>query len=210
MMSFGKVFIAFGVYAFIHSLMLSEFVRHGLEAAFGPRTYRGAFRVGFNAVAVVLFLFFLGYAADQPAEWEVSFHGWLAVFFWLVRIAGVLLITWSMREVGLSRFLGLDNLRAWRSGESPPGEGVEGGHLVASGPYRWLRHPMYAGTILFLWGNPEWSGRYLGFCAAATLYVWVGARREEQRLRKTFGPVYAEYSARIPGFLPRRLRRRRG
>lgn len=203
MMSFFKVFVAFGVYAGIHSLLLSEFVRHGLEAAFGPRAYRGVFRLGFNALAVVLFLLFLGYAADQPEEWELAFRGAPAAFFWIVRLAGLALVGWSLREVGLSRFLGLDSLRAWKEGDTRRGNAAEPGELVTSGPYRWVRHPMYVGTLLFLWGNPVWTGRYLGFCLAASLYVLVGARREEGRLRQTFGPAYVDYAARTPSFIPR-------
>jgi protein-S-isoprenylcysteine O-methyltransferase Ste14 len=191
------------VYAAVHSFLLSQVVRGGLEAAFGPRAYRGLFRVAFNALAVLLFLAFLGYAADQPDDWELKFSGIFAALFWLVRLAGLVLIGWSLRKVGVAHFLGLHNLRAWRGGENPSGNSIDAGGVVASGPYRWIRHPMYAGAFLFLWGNPAWTGRYLGFCLAASLYLWVGALREEKRLLNAHGQTYADYAARTPRFVPR-------
>ncbi|MBI5442756.1 MAG: hypothetical protein HY900_16280, partial [Deltaproteobacteria bacterium] len=139
MLSFVKVFLAFVLYATIHSLLLSEVVRGGLEAAFGPRAYRGVFRIAFNGLAVLLFLVFLGYAADQPAVWELAFSGVFAALFWALRLAGLVLIGWSLREVGLAHFLGLHNFRSWWGGDTSSVDSIDSGGLVTSGPYRWVR-----------------------------------------------------------------------
>jgi protein-S-isoprenylcysteine O-methyltransferase Ste14 len=100
-------------------------------------------------------------------------------------------------------FLGIENFRAWRHGGMPENDGVDTRMLVTSGPYRWVRHPMYAGTLLLLWAVPHWTVNLLAFSISATLYLYLGSLHEERRLLRAFGDPYREYMARTPRFIPR-------
>lgn len=73
---------------------------------------------------------------------------------------------------------------------------VKVGHqLIRSGPYRWVRHPIYSGMILALLGTAINKGQLSGFVAVVLL--WVGfslkSRIEERFMATTFGEEYAEY-----------------
>jgi protein-S-isoprenylcysteine O-methyltransferase Ste14 len=78
--------------------------------------------------------------------------------------------------------------------------------LVVSGPYRWIRNPMAAGSLTqglavgLLIGSPA-----VMLYALAGIAAWeVLVRHEEEAyLRRTFGQAHAEYSARVPCWLPR-------
>lgn len=75
----------------------------------------------------------------------------------------------------------------------------ERGHTVVStGPYHYVRHPMYAGFLLFMIGTPlllgSWYGVLLGLA-----FMLVIARRavlEERTLQKEL-PGYADYMAKV-------------
>jgi protein-S-isoprenylcysteine O-methyltransferase Ste14 len=75
----------------------------------------------------------------------------------------------------------------------------ERGHLVVStGPYAHVRHPMYAGALLFIAGMPLLLGSWWGFAAGAvlTLLIAVRAVLEERTLAAELAG-YADYAARV-------------
>jgi len=79
----------------------------------------------------------------------------------------------------------------------------EGAPLLASGPYRIVRHPMYAGAILMALGWAIFSRGWLTFGYAALLFALfdVKTRREERWLLAKF-PEYAAYRRRIRKLIP--------
>jgi methanethiol S-methyltransferase len=78
--------------------------------------------------------------------------------------------------------------------------------LATTGPYAHLRHPQYASFILIMLGFLfQWPT--LLTLAMFPVLVWMYvqlARREEREVRAEFGPAYARYAERVPGFIPRR------
>jgi protein-S-isoprenylcysteine O-methyltransferase Ste14 len=77
--------------------------------------------------------------------------------------------------------------------------------LVVSGPYRYVRNPMYLAAFMILTGEValvpasrviEWA---LGTIASVVLFVVVF---EEPRLRRKFGVRYERYCATVPRWLP--------
>ena len=84
------------------------------------------------------------------------------------------------------------------------------GNLATTGPYAYVRHPQYAGFIIIMFGFlVQWPTlvTLVMFPILVTVYVRL-AHREERDVRDEFGPVWDEYAALTPGFIPRlRLRR---
>lgn len=76
--------------------------------------------------------------------------------------------------------------------------------LRTGGLYRWVRHPIYFGLLLFAvaWTANSGSGWVAGACLALVVLLNVKARWEEVRLTKVF-PEYAAYATRTPRILPR-------
>lgn len=77
--------------------------------------------------------------------------------------------------------------------------------LVRSGPYRWVRHPMYTAALLWAVGWPLILGSLLG--VAMILLILLPALlkridREEADLRRVFGEEYVTYTAHTRRLLP--------
>lgn len=86
-----------------------------------------------------------------------------------------------------------------------------GHELVTSGPYRWVRHPLYTtGVTLFLAvGLLAANGFILAFTALTLVLVrGLVIPREERELVRRFGDAYRGYAARTGVLLPRGLWRR--
>ena len=75
----------------------------------------------------------------------------------------------------------------------------ERGHrVVTTGPYAYVRHPMYAGGLLFVVGAPLLLGSWWGLAAAAGIFVLLGVRAElEERTLKAELEGYPEYAKRV-------------
>lgn len=71
--------------------------------------------------------------------------------------------------------------------------------VIDSGPYRYIRHPMYAGMVLFVIGTALMLGSLWGLLATIVLFLMLGLRigGEEQVLKQDLAG-YAEYMTRTP------------
>ena len=127
---------------------------------------------GMVAFAVPLWLAWSERARRGAALWHAA---------WLVVLAGASLLLWCVREFYVA---GRGTLAPW----APPRS------LVASGPYRLSRNPMYIGVIDVLLGYA------LAVAIAFHLRVLVS---EEPWARRTFGADWEDYRARVPRWLPR-------
>lgn len=76
--------------------------------------------------------------------------------------------------------------------------------LVRTGPYRYVRHPIYTGLLLAFLGMAltigEW--RALVGLAFAVLAFVLKSRGEESRMRETFPGEYPEYQRCTPALVP--------
>jgi protein-S-isoprenylcysteine O-methyltransferase Ste14 len=76
---------------------------------------------------------------------------------------------------------------------------TERGHrVVSSGPYAWVRHPMYTGTILFFVGAALLLGSWWGVAMSPLFVVLFAIRAQiEERALIAGLPGYADYTARV-------------
>ena len=71
--------------------------------------------------------------------------------------------------------------------------------VVDSGPYRYVRHPMYAGMMLYMLGTPLMLSSLWGLAGVVVLTVLLGLRTlGEEQVLKTQLAGYAEYMTRTP------------
>lgn len=71
-------------------------------------------------------------------------------------------------------------------------------HVISTGPYAHVRHPMYSGMILFFTGLPLLLGSWWGLALVPLFLALIAVRIaiEERTLREGL-PGYAEYAARV-------------
>jgi protein-S-isoprenylcysteine O-methyltransferase Ste14 len=101
---------------------------------------------------------------------------------WIVAAAGFVLVLWAGRTMG----------RSFTPFPRPPRDA----ELVQRGPFRYLRHPVYVGGLLFFAGLALVFSVYALVLTGVLALFWVAkARREERYLVERF-PGYADYRRR--------------
>jgi len=142
--------------------------------------------VGFAALLAWLF-------APRSMEWAtLPLPRWTRWCGLLAGVGGVVGLAWVHRELGRN-FSGTLQLNPEQT-------------LVTSGPYRWIRHPMYSAFYLvalsFFLLSSNWV---IGICWFGGLTAVMVSRigREEAVLASRFGDDYRAWSSRTGRFLPR-------
>jgi protein-S-isoprenylcysteine O-methyltransferase Ste14 len=75
--------------------------------------------------------------------------------------------------------------------------------LITSGPYRYVRHPIYTGMLVALFGTALAIGAAYGFIGTALILLGfvIKLRAEEERMRETF-PEYDDYARHTARLIP--------
>jgi protein-S-isoprenylcysteine O-methyltransferase Ste14 len=75
---------------------------------------------------------------------------------------------------------------------------VAGQKVISTGPYAIVRHPMYAGGLLYFFGTPFALGSYWGFLPIAAMLPFLIWRLfDEERFLSKNLPGYTEYCAKV-------------
>jgi protein-S-isoprenylcysteine O-methyltransferase Ste14 len=109
------------------------------------------------------------------------------------QLTAVVLLVVGVLQTDTLSFVGLRQLFEGKERSS---------QLVTSGLYHWVRHPLYAAGLLFIWLTPVMSQNSLVVIIAATVYILMGAFFEERKLELEFGAAYREYKAVTPMLIP--------
>jgi protein-S-isoprenylcysteine O-methyltransferase Ste14 len=115
----------------------------------------------------------------------------LRVFGVLVMCVGVAMRFWAVAALG----------DAFRTTVEVDSEQA----VVTSGPYRWIRHPSYAGLLMILAGLGLALGNWLSLAACLLLPPPALAWRiqvEEAELSRVLGDAYRAYQARTARLIP--------
>ena len=133
----------------------------------------------------ITFPLFIVAGLDHRFGWSPSFPAWINALGFLLILLGYGFATWALVK---NRFF-----------SSMVRIQMERGHTVCdSGPYRFVRHPGYAGNILPLPGIPlalssVWT---LIPAIAALVIILLRTRLEDQALQEEL-PGYKEYADRV-------------
>ncbi len=65
--------------------------------------------------------------------------------------------------------------------------------LTTDGPYRLVRHPLYLGWILLVFGAAHMTGDRLAFAVLTTAYLLIAIPWEERSLVRSLGDEYLRY-----------------
>jgi protein-S-isoprenylcysteine O-methyltransferase Ste14 len=120
-------------------------------------------------------------------------QGMPAVHWW-----GFPLLAW-----GYLQYRVVGNFRA-RAGGGGPGISIPPDRIVESGPYRWVRNPMYLGHLIFFVGIAVTLASWIAAGVLAGHVLWFDrrVREDEQRLAELFGEPYRAYCRRVKRWIP--------
>jgi protein-S-isoprenylcysteine O-methyltransferase Ste14 len=146
---------------------------------------------GLRAALMLAFLVLYGW--NPP--WVDAFSMPLPeTFRWLGVVLGALglmLYTWSRHALG----------KAWSSCLQMQAQHI----LVTTGPYAWIRHPIYLAMILFLTSLTLVGANWMlvVFLIISIVDLVLRMPREEQMMIEVFGEAYEAYRQRTGSIFPR-------
>jgi hypothetical protein len=170
-------FLAFALH---HSLFAREGVKTWVARHVPTRLLRSVY------VWIASILWFAVIAAWQPLGGLVFEQTTTVarVVHATIQVAGLLLIAASVGVIDGLELAGI------RSNPRPSA-------LQARGPYRLVRHPLYLGWMLAVFGAATMTFDRLVFAVITTLYLVVAVPWEERSLERAFGEAYTRYKARV-------------
>lgn len=104
--------------------------------------------------------------------------------------------------IGLILIIAGESIRLWAAGHLEKNE-----TLTVTGPYAYVKNPLYIGTILITGGFCILADN-IYLLAAATFafcfhYIPYKKRVEGDRLKKIFGNQFDDYDQKVPEYIPR-------
>ena len=127
-----------------------------------------------------------------PVDWHAQYI--VAMLIVVLVLASLIFIATALRTLG----------KQW----SLQARVLEHHELIRHGPYRIVRHPIYAGMFGMLVAGSLAYGHWLGLLIASLVYcigTIIRIRSEEKLLREQFGSAYEEYVREVPAFTPLKL-----
>jgi protein-S-isoprenylcysteine O-methyltransferase Ste14 len=166
----------FSVFALHHSVFARETAKRWLDRI-PPELSRSVYVYTASLLLIVVCV------AWQPIGGDVyRAGGMLELGFVVLQLTGLLLI---VRAVSRIDPLELAGIRAANANANDA--------LQTSGPYRWVRHPLYFGWVLAVFATPHLTGDRLGFATVSTAYLMLAVGWEERSLVRVFGDEYLAY-----------------
>jgi protein-S-isoprenylcysteine O-methyltransferase Ste14 len=124
---------------------------------------------------------------------EQRFHAFSFTWFWI----GV-----ALTALGIGFSIAA---RAWLGSNWSGSVTLKEGHeLIRGGPYALVRHPIYTGILLALFGTALVVDRWRALIALAILVAGLlyKMRVEERFMMEQFGEAYARYRSEVPALIP--------
>src|SRR5215211_7770028 len=122
----------------------------------------------------------------------------------LIAVIGVL-ITVAGAAVLVNAFV-----RFAREGRGTPAPVAPTEELVITGPYRWVRNPMYLAVVAVIIGQVlllQQASLLIYTAVVTAAFVGFVKLYEEPVLTERYGDAYRRYQAAVPGWIPRPGRR---
>lgn len=180
--------LAWLIYFFLHSLLAATAVKQFFYQVFAttPRLYRIGYNL-FTLTGLIILCWFQFVITSA-----VLFHTVLitnAISFFIM-IIGLFIMVASIRNYDWKSFIGITEEKIYA--------------LVIKGMNKYVRHPLYTGTMLFVLGFFIWQPYYknLLLMLLMWLYLAVGIIFEERKLVTIYGEIYKNYQKKVKKMIP--------
>jgi protein-S-isoprenylcysteine O-methyltransferase Ste14 len=141
--------------------------------------------------AIISYIFMPGWIAF----FSIALPEWFRIVIMVVATAGAAFTMWSYRTIG----------KDWVHAMEPKKfASRKRGALITTGPYKYVRNPIYLGLSVFVISMSLLAANWLLLVPSVALIIIVYKQvpNEERMLKKRFGKEYLEYMKRTPGIFP--------
>jgi protein-S-isoprenylcysteine O-methyltransferase Ste14 len=179
----------------LHSLFVTHWWRDLVRRNF-PRYHlfsRLAYVVASTISLGLLMLWIRGLPETMLFDWP----GWWTWVRWAGLGEAVLFFWLGARSYDNRYFMGLSQVRDFLWGRPAADPPFSTGGILGV-----IRHPWYAGALLFLVFCLPWTDVNLVWRLVFLAYTLIGTELEERKLLKDVGEDYAAYRRKVPRYFP--------
>jgi protein-S-isoprenylcysteine O-methyltransferase Ste14 len=174
----GSNALLFAAFALHHSLLARSGVKRLVSRLTGARFERTAYVWIASLLAIAMCVLW------QPvAGLFYSMPGWWQLPFWVMQALGAGIIVGAARVMDPLELSGIRQA----AGQAATGS------LKIVGPFRIVRHPIYFGWMLLVFGTPTMTANRLLFAVISSLYLILAIPWEESSLVEGHGDRYRDY-----------------
>lgn len=194
MTSYGYLVLLWILFGGTHSLLATAAWKHWVQRNTG--SWFPYYRLLYSLISFLLLGAIIAYEWQLPAVWL-----WRTP--WPVSIVGGVLATAGLLIIGIcirKYFFYLSGVDVFFTKGNSMKSTEQSVYLEKDGLHRYVRHPLYVGTLLTVWAFfllfAEWH--YFITCCMITLYTCLGTVWEERKLLQEFGEAYKKYQQKVP------------
>jgi methanethiol S-methyltransferase len=172
-------------YGIVHSVLASDRVKNLF-----PTKY---YRLIYNLLAITLVIPILYFQITTESKRLMEDSIFNQILGGIMMFAGIFVMYLSFKNYDIKEFIGTDFQNKNQS------------ELTTEGLSEFVRHPLYVGILLFIWGSFGFfsTETYLTTALFLSAYVRIGIYFEEKKLVRTFGKKYEDYQKNVPMLIPR-------
>ncbi len=188
-MNEAMLLLAWLLYFYLHSLLAATSVKMFFAKKFSLISPR-AYRIGYNIIGVlgILLLFYFQFIVPSTILFITGFIANCVAFFSL--LAGFIIMIIAISNYDWKGFMGISEEKNYA--------------LVIAGMNKYVRHPLYSGTMLFVLGFFLWQPYFKNLMLMILMwaYLAIGIIYEERKLVKLYGDVYKNYQKKVKKMIP--------
>lgn len=196
----------FALFGISHTFLASNKIKIALAQKLGVKI--AFYRLFYNVSSVLIFV--AVYAlAPKPNVTIYDLQYPFDIITFALQVASLAGLYWATRLIDLKEFVGISQIERYLRDEYKTEDLDEKQTLRIEGAFKFVRHPVYFFSILFLGLRPTMDLFYLIMFVSVIIYFYVGSIYEEKKLIEKFGDEYREYQKNVPRLFPIKFRTNR-
>lgn len=194
-----SIIILFTLFAYSHTWLASRKIKEVLTEKLGDKI--AFYRLFYNISSVLFFMaFYVLSPKPDVTIYDLRFPFDIITFaLQVLSLAG---LYWASRGTDWKEFAGISQINRYMKSSYNVNNLDEKHTLKISGAFKYVSHPIYLFSILFLGLRPTMNVFYLTMYLCVIAYFYIGSIYEERKLVEMFGDEYKEYQNKVPRILP--------
>lgn len=193
----------FALFGISHTFLASNKIKIALAQKLGVKI--AFYRLFYNVSSVLIFVAVYS-LAPKPNVTIYDLQYPFDIITFALQVASLAGLYWATRLIDLKEFVGISQIERYLRDEYKTEDLDERQTLRIEGAFKFVRHPVYFFSILFLGLRPTMDLFYLIMFVSVIIYFFVGSIYEEKKLIEKFGDEYREYQKNVPRLFPIKFR----
>ncbi len=194
-----SIILFFIIFGFFHSFLASNKVKKIFLKKSGDLI--AFYRTIYVLISLITF-YFLYDISPKPHLIIYDLQKPFDILILIPQFAFFFAALWTLKYFSAKEFLGINQVVRWFHKKYDVKNLDEELTLRINGPYKYMRHPLYFFSILFLCFRAEMDLFYLTFLICIIIYFYIGSFYEEKKLVEKFGTGYLKYQQYVPRIFP--------